>query len=217
VHLFARLLPLIALLTLLTGCGERHWSIPHAPILGWQRPAIASHLPLRIAPDLVIKRVRFGLIDIGADGEEHFTATQDLPPDDGQAFGWVLEVETTRPSIRWQEHLRLPHEPADWGDAASDPDVLLSRDGASAMAQGEDLVEDGELSRFYWSLAAGDPSGDYELDLAIEGRPIAHFVFKVPASVKEKAILVENGAAPSSRLVDNLVPGTPGSGVMLWR
>jgi hypothetical protein len=216
VHPSARLLPLIALAALLAGCGERRWSVAHVPTLGWQR-AGTPHLPMRIAPDLVIKRVQFGLVETGADGEEHFTATQDLPPDDGQAFGWVIEFDTTRASVRWQERLRLPREPAEWGDAASDPDVTLSSDGVSAMAQGEDLVEDGEVSRFYWSLAAGDPPGDYEIDLAVEGRPVAHYVFKVAAPVKEKAILVQNRAGRSSRLIAHIVPVMNGSGAMPWR
>jgi hypothetical protein len=216
VHFSARLLPLIALATLLAGCGERRWSVPHAPTLGWRR-ADEPRLPMRIASDLVLKRIQFGVLQTSADGEEHFSAAQELPAEDGQVFGWVLEVDTTRPSVRWQEHLRLPRAPTDWGEVATDPDVLLSRDGASAMAQGEELVEDGSLSRFYWSLAAGDPAGDYEIDLAVEGRPVAHFVFKVPSPVQEKAILVKNGRARHERLLAHMMPALSGGGATRWR
>jgi hypothetical protein len=58
------------------------------------------------------------------------------------------------------------------------------------VAQGEDAVEAGELQRFYWSLAPGDPAGEYELEVAIEGRPVAHFRFRVPAPVAERPLLV---------------------------
>ncbi|MBS0396349.1 MAG: hypothetical protein JSR54_17155 [Proteobacteria bacterium] len=196
-------MPLLLCAALLTAaCAEPH-APAHQPAVAWN-PAAAPRVPLRIGPDLVIRKVQFGRLDAGADGEDHFEPATELPPEDGQVFGWIVEVETTRDSLHWQEYLKLPHPPADWGDAASDPDVLISKDGKSAVAQGEDPVEDGELSRFYWSLAAGDPAGDYELDLAIEGRPVAHFAFRVPAPVQEKAILVDGRRrprAPAVRLV----------------
>jgi hypothetical protein len=138
----------------------------------------------------VIKRARFGILETDATGEESFVPTREVPAEDGQAFGWVIEVDTTRPSLHWQEHLRLPAPPEDWGDAATDPDVLISADGRSVVAQGNDLVEDGELSRFYWALAPGDPAGEYVLDIAVEGKAVGHFAFHVPTTVREKAILV---------------------------
>jgi hypothetical protein len=65
------------------------------------------------------------------------------------------------------------------------------------VAQGEDLVADGELQRFYWTLAPGDPAGEYVLDVAVEGRPVAHFRFRVPAPVQETPMLVRNqGTTP---------------------
>ena len=152
--------------------------------------AVTLHMPLRIAPDVLVKRAQFGLLETTPDGEERFTPTTDVPAEDGQLFGWVLEIETRRESLHWQEHLRLPRPPADWGDAADDPDILISKDGKSVVAQGEDAVEEGELSRFYWALAPGDPGGDYELDVALEGKTVAHFRFHVPATVQEKPILV---------------------------
>ena len=174
-------------------CAEPHAPSLHQPSIAWN-PAAAPRLPLRIGPDLVIKRVQFGILESAADGDDRFVPADEVPAEDGQVFGWVVEVDTTRDALHWQEYLRLPHPPVDWGDAANDADVLISKDGKSAAAQGEDLVEDGELSRFYWSLAAGDPAGDYELDLAVEGRPVAQFRFRVPAPVQEKAILVRDDA-----------------------
>jgi hypothetical protein len=187
-------LPFVLVAALLVGaCAEPHTPSSHKPSVAWN-PAAAPRLPLRIGPDLVIKRVQFGILESVPGGDDKFVPANEVPAEDGQVFGWIVEIETTRDSLHWQEYLRLPRPPADWGDAATDPDVLISKDGKSAVAQGEDLVEDGELSRFYWSLAAGDPAGDYELDLAVEGRPVAHFTFRVPAPVQEKAILVRNGA-----------------------
>jgi len=188
----------LAFALLVAACAEPHPPASHQPSVAWN-PAAAPHVPMRIGPDLVIKKVQFGILRTTAEGEDHFEPASEVPAEDGQVFGWVVEIDTTRESLHWQEYLKLPRPPADWGDAADDPDVLISKDGKSAVAQGEDLVEDGELSRFYWSLAAGDPAGDYELDLAIEGRPVAHFTFRVPTVVQEKAILVRGAPARDGR------------------
>jgi len=217
VHLTARLLPLIAIGTLVAACGERHWSVHRAARLGSHHD-VGTHLPLRIASDLVVTRAEFGVLETGPDGEERFAAADQVPAEDGQVFGWVVELETSRDSIRWQEHLRFPGPVSDWGDVESDPDVVLSRDGRSALAKGEELVDGGEMSRFYWSLASGDPAGAYELDLAIEGRPVAHFAFRVPETVREKAILVKHGGRPPrARGTVQFMPVAAGRGAKSWK
>jgi hypothetical protein len=193
----ARLTLLLGCALALGGCGQHHPG-GHRPAFAF-RPAAAPRLPLRIAPDVVIRRAQFGVLETNADGDERFMPMTEVPAEDGRVFGWVLAVETSRESLRWQEHLQLPRAPLDWGDAATDPDVLISKDGRSVVAQGDDLVEDGELSRFYWTLAPGDPQGDYELDVAVEGKAVAHFTFRVPAAVHEKAILVRAELAPAER------------------
>ena len=154
------------------------------------QPLPAPTLPLVIAPDLTVRAVRFGLLKSDTGSDDDFLATDEIPAVEGQAFGWIVEVATSRRSLHWQEHLRMPEPLADWGDAASDPDLVISKDGKSVIAQGEDDVEDSELSRFYWSLATGDPAGEYQLDVAVEGHPVAHFRFHVAAQVKEQTFLV---------------------------
>lgn len=213
----ALLATLATLATLLVGCGQNP-SAPHRPQVTF-RLTNAPRLPLRLAADLVVKRVQFGILETSADGEEHFVPGKEIPAEDGQAFGWVVEVDTTRDSLHWQEHLKLPQPPADWGDAATDNDVIIAADGRSAVAQGDDLIEDGELSRFYWSLAAGDPAGEYEMDVAVEGRAVAHFSFRVSRAVQEKPILVRN-RAPAPRSLPRLVvraAQTGRVGASTWR
>ena len=158
------------------------------------QPLPAPTLPLVIAPDLTVRAVRFGLLKSDTGSDDDFLATDEIPAVEGQAFGWIVEVATSRRSLHWQEHLRMPEPPADWGDAASDPDLVISKDGKSVIAQGEGDVDDGELSRFYWSLATGDPAGDYQMDVAIEGHAVAHVRFHVAATVKEQTLLVRRTA-----------------------
>ena len=171
-------------------CGQGT-SAPHKPSASFHLAA-APRLPLRVGADLVIKRAQFGILETNAAGEESFVPTKEIPAEDGETFGWVVEVDTSRQSLHWQEHLKLPRPPADWGDAATDPDIIIAADGRTVVAEGDDLIEDGELSRFYWALAPGDPAGDYEMDIAIEGRQVGHFAFRVPTTVVEKSILVRD-------------------------
>jgi hypothetical protein len=207
----------LSLCLLLAACGGPQAPATHAlaSLSSLFHPAAATlRMPVRIAPDVLVKRAQFGLLETTPDGEERFTPTTDVPAEDGQLFGWVLEIQTRRDSLHWQEHLQLPRPPVDWGDAADDPDILISKDGKSVVAQGEDAVEDGELSRFYWSLAPGDPGGDYELDVAVEGKTVASFRFHVPATVQEKPILVHREppriAHPvAMRAAADLPPGSP--------
>src|SRR5215472_16476751 len=177
-------------LALLAGCDGRPATAFAHRASQVRNAAAAPRLPLRIAHDLTVTGVRFGILKTDASGEDQFVATDEVPAVDGQVFGWVVEVSTSRSSVRWQEHLRLPAPPADWGDPANDPDILISKDGKSVAAQGEDDIEDGNLSRFYWSLASGDPGGYYELDIAIEGKAVAHFRFHVATPVQEQSLLV---------------------------
>ena len=182
-------------LAALGACGEGHRETHGASTAVIQNAAAESApaiptLPLKIAPDLTVRTVHFGLLKSDADSDDQFVPTDSIPAIDGQAFGWIIEVDTTRKTLHWQEHLRMPEPPADWGDAASDPALVISKDGKSVVAQGQDDVDDNELSRFYWSLATGDPAGEYQMDVAVEGHPVAHIRFRVPAMVKEQTLLV---------------------------
>ena len=198
------------------GCGDarRGAREPAAPAPAMIRKAQAEAvpgepaLPLKIAADLTVRNVHFGLLKSDAAGDDQFVATEEIPAIDGQAFGWIIEVDTTRKSLHWQEHLRMPEPPADWGDAASDPDLVISKDGKSVIAQGEDDIDDHELSRFYWSLATGDPAGEYQMDVAVEGHPVAHIHFHVSSTVREQTLLVHR--AQSARDVRFIRVGTQG-------
>lgn len=184
--------PLIALLPLLTvsACKDR----PAAPA-GDPGARVAAEtpppqLPLRIAPDLVVTSATFGILKTDAEGEDQFIETNEVPAVDGQVFGWTLELQTTRETVHWQEHLQLPAAPADWGDAAEDPEILISADGRNVAVKGESPVVEHGIERFFWALAPGDPPGDYALDLAVEGREVARFRFRVPVPVQQEAMLV---------------------------
>jgi hypothetical protein len=190
---------LVATAVALAGCSRPPAAVGHdaagrdGPVIQFEHAAADTpRMPIRVAPGVVVRRAQFGVLKTDDDGNETFVPTTTLPAEDGTVFGWVLQVETDRETLHWQERMRLPKAPEDWGDALEEPDIVISKDGRSVAAQGDDDVQDGELERFYWTLAPGDPAGDYEMDVAVEGRTVAHFRFRVPATVHEKPILVRH-------------------------
>jgi hypothetical protein len=188
---------------LLAGCGDHGVSRPHAPVSSWNR-AVTPTLPLRIAPDLVVRRIRFGILKNDASGDDTFIAADVLPAEDGINYGWIADIETTRTSVRWQERLTLPKPSDDWGDVESDDGVIISRDGRTALSTGDELIDDGQLRHVNWLLGMGDPPGTYVMDVGIEGHPVAHFEFKLDHAVHEKPLLVRyprhTGAMPALRV-----------------
>jgi hypothetical protein len=195
----------IGTVLLLASCGDRQ-SRPHAAFSEWNQPPSVT-LPLRIAPDLLVKRLRFGVMKTTPSGNEVFVPTNTLPGEEGVNYGWEAEVETTRPFLRWQERLTVPKPLSDWGDAEDDEDVLISRDGRTALSAGSEAVDGGKVQHLYWMLGAGDPPGRYEMEVAIEGHPVGQFVFVLERPVHEKPVLVRyprrTGAMLGKRIGQN--------------
>ncbi len=197
---------------LLASCGDRQ-SRPHAAFRDWNQPAPVT-LPMRIAPDLLVKRVRFGVMKTTPSGNEVFVPSSTLPGEEGVNYGWEAEVETTRSVLRWQERLTAPKPIEDWGDAEDDDDFLISQDGRTALSAGSEMIDGGKVQHLYWILGTGDPPGRYEMEVAIEGHPVGQFVFVLERPVHEKPVLVRYprriGAMPGRRIVQN-------GGAVVWK
>jgi hypothetical protein len=103
-----------------------------------------------------------------------FVATADVPLVEGQTFGWRIAVPDGRP-VSWQEELILPAAPAVWSGAHF---VAVSDDGRIATTSGAALPWEGSIEHA-WSITEGDPAGDYELRLWIDGRLHERFFFRV--------------------------------------
>jgi hypothetical protein len=58
------------------------------------------------APFRVLK-AEFGIVTRGGG----FQPSTKVPLKEGQGFGWVIQLETPRDTIRWREEIRLPAAP----------------------------------------------------------------------------------------------------------
>ena len=145
-------------------------------------PSIAS---IRIAPDLVVERPVFGVLVASDGGEEHFEASSRVPLTQGQAYGWVMKLHTSRPTVRWRERLQIPDGAPNWSARAKNPST------PAALPREQTLEGDGVIGHF-WRVVPGDPGGSYSMEVFVEGALVQQFVFTLDESSR-RASLTMNG------------------------
>jgi len=126
-----------------------------------------------------VNRVDFGVFLNQDSRNQKLVPTNIVPLLPGVVYGWVIEIQTSMPKLRWRETYTLPDNPDIWdqgplfGTTSS-----ISRDGRTSIVESESPVTDGKLTHF-WTVAPGDPAGQHVLHVEIEGKPVATFEFKV--------------------------------------
>jgi hypothetical protein len=147
-----------------------------AALLALPVVARAQAQPAEAAGGVEVVNAAFGVITKQPPG---FQPTTVVPYTPGTSYGWIMQVQTTKPTVAVREALTLPAKPETWG--APDPNASqhVSADGRTVTSEGERvLTENGLLARFY-QVAAGDPKGHYVIKLSIEGGPTRTFEFDV--------------------------------------
>ena len=125
---------------------------------------------LRVEPSARVASATFGTwTECG-----HLVATDHIPLTVGASFGWHIDVPDGRPVV-WHEELILPAAPAEWSGAQF---VDISEDGRVATTAGVDVPFEGSIEHA-WSITEGDPAGDYELRLWVDGQLQDRFFFHV--------------------------------------
>jgi hypothetical protein len=134
------------------------------------------------APECKVISSEFGTMDQSG----NFTAATEVPLLPGQAYGWRIKVEPASGIVHWKEEFKLPAVPATWGgnkpgDSLAPPNQDLQEvqaDGKVCVSERDSLVVDGIVSNF-WTVAKGDPLGQYEMRVFVEGKLVQTFVFKL--------------------------------------
>jgi hypothetical protein len=125
---------------------------------------------LRTEPSARVTESTFGVFtECGA-----LVASNRVPLVVGQTFGWRIEVPDGQ-SVVWQEQLILPEAPLSWSGSHF---IDISDDGTTALTAGADVPFEGVLEHGF-QITEGDPAGDYELRLWIDGRLHDRVVFHV--------------------------------------
>jgi hypothetical protein len=153
-------------------------SVPAIDLPPSLKPKIEPGYPRTLARGMIIKNARFGIWAPDISGIAQFQVASEVPLKDGVGFGWVVEIETSEHAIETVETLTLPTKPDSWGPTAESGESIISEDGKSATTKREYPIHNGIVENF-WSIAEGDPAGEYALILTYEGEVILEKSFTV--------------------------------------
>ena len=133
--------------------------------------------------------IEFGIWRPDAEGAMRFEATADVPNEEDQMYGWRVRVPESEEAVKWIETVTLPEAPESWEGVEDDPNVMVSDDGRTATTMGIEVPDGGYLGST-WSVAPGDPPGEYEMSVELSDGRQASFTFRLG----EPAV-VESGTA----------------------
>ena len=120
----------------------------------------------------------FGIIVSNPQGKKTFKVTNVVPFVEGQGYGWIIKLGAKFEKVKWTEVLRLPAEPRTWGRRQSHGEYQISDDRKVSVTEQEVAAKDGYIENF-WSVAPGDPLGDYVIQVYVNGLLLKTFHFKV--------------------------------------
>jgi hypothetical protein len=152
---------LLALALALTGCEQAK---PPEP------PAAPPKPEARAQPVVELEHAAFGVFNQTPDGRIEFTPSKTVPLKPDQAFGWIIGVKTTKPTVKWREKFTLPAPPETWGP--TDGKHEISADRKISILEREVAPEMGQVFNS-WIISPGDPKGHHVIEVTIEdARPV---------------------------------------------
>ena len=96
-----------------------------------------------------------------------------IPLVPGQEFGWHLAVDDTF-AHTWREVLITPAAPREWVGA----DLTITDEGRVGVTERSEVAVNGILEHA-WTITDGDPAGQHEIQLYLDGRLVRTFRFTV--------------------------------------
>jgi len=109
--------------------------------------------------------------------DNSFRPTRDVSLAGKDVYGWIIQVRTDKPIIRWREEFTLPAPAASWG-VDEDRQISVAGDGRRAVTEREVDTGDGWIANA-WTVADGDPKGRYVMRVTVDDGPSREFVFDV--------------------------------------
>jgi hypothetical protein len=136
---------------------------------------LAAALMVQVAPQTAFRvlKTEFGLLSPAG-----FQPSTKVPLKDGQGFGWVIQLDAGKDTIKWREELRLPAAPQTWRSDDANATHTMSADRKTSILEREARIEDGVIYNF-WQITPGDPKGRYTMRVMIEGLLVSTFDFDV--------------------------------------
>lgn len=134
---------------------------------------------------LNFKNARFGRIVRDERGNVSFIPTLQIPLRQGETYGWFIRLKNPPDRVTWREELQLPVAPKYWStdNGQSSEGISISKDRTKATTIRTVAPEQGVIWNA-WSVAPGDPAGEYKLDIYINGSLAASFQFQLVPNIQ---------------------------------
>ncbi len=155
---------------------EPHWSRSgNKPVFSTEILSTVS--PVQIASDLTVEGQWFFVEETDSSGSVLLRRSTSHSVKVGQHFGCVLKFVTTRKELRVRSELRGPGSLEHFH--RRDDRVTISQDRHSLIAEVE-IDGIGGATGYWWSVDPGDPLGEYEMRIWLDGTLVGEFHFSVP-------------------------------------
>lgn len=133
------------------------------------------------AQSVTILGAEFGIFDSGKPGELVFEPTLVVPHQQGQRYGWTIELRTTKRSVSVREEYLLPStatEAGPSGNLKNDTTLNIPLPRRNQVSQRQLVPIDG---RIYgeWAVGPGEPAGRRHLQVIVEGQVAGSFEYEV--------------------------------------
>ena len=162
-----------------TGPAERLRALEREfPPFDFEPPPHPRNLDVVVADDLVVRGAAFGLIEVDEGGAWRLVETNVLPNRRGAKAGWVLWLDTTRPSVAWEEHWDSPGGPGWDGDLHPDALYGFSEDGKTMVYDEVGAPVEGRIYHA-WELTHETPLGRWRIQVFLDRKHVTDFEFEV--------------------------------------
>jgi len=129
------------------------------------------------AAHTVIVRADFGIFSFDKFKKLMFTPTAIVPATVDQAYGWILFLHTTEPTIKWREELQFSEKPMRWESPPAPATINFSKDGRTISVESE--VSSRGLIYHGIVATTGDPKGPATIRLFVNDQLVRIFNFEI--------------------------------------
>lgn len=136
-------------------------------------------------PAVEIVAADFGLFDTKEKDEVQFRSTRVVPHREGQRYGWVLELRTTRRSVSVREEYLVPNvakaEKSAEARKVERPGfetIEIDWPRRNQVSQRQLVPVDGKIFG-EWAIGPNEPAGRRHLEVIVEGQLAASFEYEV--------------------------------------
>lgn len=130
-----------------------------------------------VAHPIVVTQAEFGVFRVDNNGKVTFIATNKVPLNEGNQYGWRIRLKDYQGEVTWREVLRLPKLPESWSTDNAE-NFSITTNGAQGVTIRTQSAKSGVIQNS-WTIVRGDPIGKHTILVYIADRRIASFEFEI--------------------------------------